>query len=682
MSKLKVKKVIIFKHGVSYYILEGIQKGTGNFELEFKIDEMNDILKSLFVLDTSEKGYISSISYDAALETHQLLKSIMLNIPDQDSFSSLVTQIKGAGVEITIGGAKKITGKIMGIEFFERLNKGEKIVEKELILLKEDGTIAQFNFSEIKSLEILNEEIKKDLKFFLDTVIAGKKKDAKKIVINCESGGDDTSERNIFVSYIRESPIWKTSYRLIMSKQQALEQKCLLSGWSLIENTTNQDWEDIELSLVAGMPVSFVYEFYRPIFIQRPVIQPPKVLSARPTEIEEGLEMDKYKDYAMAEAEMQAKPMLMRRAKAGRTGMSAPAPPAGGFGKMGMVMSDTEIYDKVKSQVKTQTKDLGELFEYNISNPVTIKRKQSALVPILTESIKAKKILLYNKNEQDKNPNACLEITNNTNLTLERGPVTIIYDDNLAGEAIIPFLNKEDTRLLNYAIEQAVIITHEQKSENLSVHRVTFGSGYSYEYYYTNMTTTYKIKNKTDEEKALYLDHPKTHDYKFIEKPIEPEETANYWRFKLTLKPKDAIVFKLKEQRENYSSNYIWNYSKEDLLKRVVFYVKKKFIDTELETKLKEIANLIQTLNDLRAKEEKLNEERDLMTDEQVRLRENISVLGEDSQSISLKERYIKKLNSQESRFEAIKKELKTLDKKIKELNSDIENKMNVLSPP
>ena len=94
MSKLKVKKVIIFKHGISYYTLEGKVKGPNTFELEFKIDEMNDVLKSLFVLDNSERGYISSISYDAALETSQLLKSIMLNIPDIDSFSSLITQIK------------------------------------------------------------------------------------------------------------------------------------------------------------------------------------------------------------------------------------------------------------------------------------------------------------------------------------------------------------------------------------------------------------------------------------------------------------------------------------------------------------------------------------------------------------------------------------------------------------
>ncbi|MBY8985176.1 MAG: hypothetical protein KGD65_08925 [Candidatus Lokiarchaeota archaeon] len=682
MSKLKVKKVIIFKHGVSYYILEGALKGSSTFELEFKIDEMNDVLKSLFVLDTSEKGYISSISYDAALETSQLLKSIMLNIPDIDSFSSLVTQIKGADVNLMIGGAKKITGKIIGIEHFDKTNKNEKITEKQLILLQDDDVITKHNFSEIKSVDIMNDEIKKDLKFFLETVIAGKKKDAKKIIINCESGGADEVERNIFVSYIRESPIWKTSYRLIMSKKQASEQKCLLSGWSLIENTTNQDWEDIKLSLVAGMPVSFVYDFYRPIFIQRPIIQPPKVLSARPTEIEEGLEMEKFEDYGAVMEDAMPAPAMASRKKMARAPRSPSGAPTRALGVMGGGMSDDAFLDKISSQTKIQTKDLGELFEYNISNPVTVKRKQSGLVPILTESIQARRILLYNINDHEKNPNACLEITNNTNLTLERGPTTIIYDDNLAGEAIIPFLNKGDTRLLNYAVEQAVLITHEQESENKSVHRVTFGSGYSYEYYYTNLMTTYKIKNKTDEEKELYLDHPKTQGYKIVEKSIDPEETPNYWRFKITLKPKDAINFKLKEQRENYSSNYLWNFNKEDLVKRVGFYVKQKFINPDLEAQLKDIAELIQTLNNLRANEEKLNEERELMTDEQARLRENISVLGDDTQSVSLKERYIKKLNNQESRFEQIKKEVKTLDKKMTELNKEIAEKMDMLSPP
>ncbi|MHA1468113.1 MAG: hypothetical protein ACTSP6_08560 [Promethearchaeota archaeon] len=293
MSKLNVKKVIIHKTGISFFIDEGLMKGSGTFELEFKIEEMNDVLKSLFVLDTSENGYVSSISYDAALDTSQLLKSIMLNVPDHDSFSSLITQIKGADVVITIGSSNTTSGTIMGIEFIEKLSENIKITEKILIILKADGIITKIPFSEITSFEILNDDLKKDLKFFLDTVIAGKKKDSKKITINCEAGGEE-GDRTILVSYIRESPVWKTSYRLIMSKQQALDKKCLLSGWALIENTTNVDWEDIEISLVAGMPVSFIYDFYRPIYIQRHIIQPPKVLSARPTDIEEGLRSRSY----------------------------------------------------------------------------------------------------------------------------------------------------------------------------------------------------------------------------------------------------------------------------------------------------------------------------------------------------------------------------------------------------
>ncbi len=679
MSKLNVKRVIIFKHGVSYFILEGKQKGKGTFELEFKIDEMNDVLKSLFVLDTSEKGYITSISYDAALDTSQLLKSIMLNVPDTNSLSSLITQIKGAKIDLTVGSSEKISGTIMGIEFIEKFVREEKIIEKLLALLKDDDVITKIPFSEITSFKILNEDLQKDLKFFLDTVIAGKKKDSKKITINCEAGGEE-GERAIIVSYIRESPVWKTSYRLIMSKRQALEQKCLLSGWALIENITNQDWEDIELSLVAGMPVSFIYDFYRPIYIQRHIIQPPRVLSARPTEIEEGLEMEKFEDYKMKEAE--AMPMRAKKMAKARAGLPPPAPGGGmAASTVGFAadMDDETLLDKVKSQTATQTKDLGELFEYNISNPVSIKRKHSALVPILTEEIKAKKMLLYNKNEYDKNPNACIEITNDSGLTLERGPATIIYDNNLAGEAIIPFLNKDDTRILNYAVEQAVIINYEEFSQNQDVHRLSFGGAYCYEYYYTNSRTLYKIKNKTDGDKELYLDHPKQYGYKILESPVEPEETPNFWRFKLTIKPKDAVKFEIKERKEDYSSYYLYNYTKDDLLKRVAFYVQQKFINQELEAQLKEIGELIGRKNYLNTKKSKLEDEKYQMTDEQARLRENISVLGNNSQENTLKEKYIKKLSIQEERFETISKEIKLLEKELISLDKEIEEKIENL---
>ena len=679
MPKLKVKKVIIFKHGISYYILEGKIKGNGTFELEFEMDEMNDILKSLFVIDTSEKGYISSISYDLALDTYQLLKSVMLEIPDEDSLSSLLKQIKGAQVKIEMSGSKVVSGTIMGIEFVEKFVKDEHIVEKLIILLQNEGFITKIAFSDMKSIDIVNEDIKKDLKFFLDTIIAGKKKDTKKIVINCESGGDDNVERKIIVSYIRESPIWKTSYRLIKTKEQLLTDQCLISGWCLVENTTNQDWEDVELTLVAGMPVSFKYDFYKPIYMERPVIKPPRVLSAKPTEMEEEMFYEgEEKAMELEAAPKMAKPYLERK-----KAMAPPAPMAlrsmrpGGV--MGTELSDAAFLDKIQSQTSIQTKDMGELFEYKISKPVTINRKQSALVPILAKPIKARRILLYNPDQHDKNPNACLELINNTEFVLERGPAIIVFDNNLAGEAIIPFMNKGDERILNYAVEQAVLISHEKKTENLDIHKVKFSGGYSYEYYFTNQITTYTIKNKSEEEKEIYLDHPKTKGYKVIESVVEPKETANYWRFKFKLEPKNTIKFKIKEQKENYTSYLIWNWSKNEILGRTTFYVRKRFIDENTEKILKEIAELIYQLNELQARKDKLLQERETMTKEQERLRKNISVLGDDSQSIVLKERYVKKFTDQENRFESITTELKTLDKEIKELNKKIDKKLNAL---
>lgn len=668
---LDVKKVVIFKHGVSYYVLKGELQGNGNFELEFKVDEMNDILKSLVVLDTSEKGYISSISYDAAISSSDLLKTIMLDVPDSNSFSSLIAQIKGADITIEVVGESSVSGKVMGIEYNEQLNEKGKINEKLLTLLTEDKKINKIPFTEIKSFEILNEEINKDLNFFLETVIAGKKKDSKKIVINCEAGGEE-AKRNIVVSYIRESPVWKTSYRLLMNKEQEKEQKCFISGWCMVENTTNTDWKDIELSLVAGLPVSFKYKFYRPIYIDRPEMSPPKVLSARPTEIEEGMRDEEFKAYEAEAAPGggRARPKMKRKMEAPR----APPAPSAEPKFASMRMDDSAVMDKLTSQTKSKTKDLGELFEYNISNPVSIRKKRSALVPILSEEIEAKKILLYNQKKHDKNPDACLEITNNSGLVLESGPVTIIYDNNLAGEALIPFLNKNDTRLLNYAVEQAVIVTHRNKTKNHNVHRVVLSGSYSYEYYYSDLHTTYKINNKTTENKSLYLDHPKKAGYEIQDAPIDPEETPNYWRFKLDLKPNEAISFKIVERRENSSSYYLYSYSKDDLFKRIQFYVKNNFINDVIEKRLKEIGEKIGEKKDLEAQRSELTQEKQEMENAQARLRENISVLGNTSQENSLREKYINKLTSQEERFENINDQIKDLNKEIQDLEKEIDD--------
>jgi hypothetical protein len=673
-TKLKVTQVAMFKHGVSYYLLRGEVTGNGRFKLTFKAKEMDDVLKSLLALDTSGKGYISAVGYDAAEDVGHLLESVSLHLPDENVFSSLLTQLQGAQVQVNVG-QKELKGTIIGLEPVTKVNGQLISEEKQLVFLeKESGSIRKVAFSDIDSFEILEEGLRKELRFLLDTIISGKKKDSKNLVIQAEGEG----VREILVSYIQEAPIWKTTYRLVLPEESAATQEkpIFLSGWVICENVTEFDWEDIKISFIAGVPVSFTYPLFKAMRMVRPVIQPPRATGAAPVEIAD--EMDQVK-YAVAEAGATAGE-ADREVEAGpdfyaRTGKGArPAAPMAAKAeerRRGIVPSEGT------TSVAVSTKDFGELFEYDISTPVTIKKKQSALVPILAENVNGRKVLMYQKGKSDQNPAACVEVTNSTKLTLEKGPVTIYYKDNLAGEAMLPFLNKEDTRILNYAVEQGVVVIWEEKSEYQKIHRVSFSGSYLYEHYYQDLDTTYKIRNKIASDKVLYVDHPKT---EFVirdeEKKKQAKETPTTWRFELKLPAKKAIQFMVPERKEISSSYYVLDLDQENLLNKISFYFEGQLIDPKQEKKLREIAATIAEKRQQQDEVTKLEAEINEITQEQDRLRQNLQVLTDSKSERDLKERYVQKFEAQERVIESNRARIKQLSEQIQALDQKANNLM------
>ena len=87
-----------------------------------------------------------------------------------------------------------------------------------------------------------------------------------------------SGERSLFVSYISEVPVWKATYRIVLTPKRAP----LLQGWAIVDNTVGQDWEKVQLSLVAGAPQSFVQNLSQPYYSRRPVVPLPGALSAAP----------------------------------------------------------------------------------------------------------------------------------------------------------------------------------------------------------------------------------------------------------------------------------------------------------------------------------------------------------------------------------------------------------------
>jgi hypothetical protein len=668
-----VKKVVLFKHGMAFYAMKSAVKQTASLTLQFKVHEMDDILKSLFVADLSGNGFISNISYDAAQDIDQMLKNISVSIPGTKKvLEDFLASIKGASVQVALAG-KNLEGSVIGIETTEELNGQALSIEPILLLLERTAKkIMKIRFSDMKSFRLLNEALQKDLSFLLETIISRKQKDAKNLAIRCEATGKSKDSREIYLNYILEAPIWKTSYRLVLpgdkSKGLISEGKALLSGWGLVENQTPNDWNDVDLSLVAGMPVTFKYPIYLPQFIQRKVVPLPTKSSVKPATIEDttGEFDDGFAKGAMSGFGMGGGGKGLEMAD------RATASPATGkkFEETFQAMKDA-----MQKSITMSAKDMGELFEYHMEKPVSIKRNQSALVPFLSREVVVKKVLHYDKVNHPMNPMACAEITNTSDLTLETGPITILIEDGLAGEAMLPFLNKNDTRMLNYALEQAVVVFMEERVEQQKVHRLSLWGSYVYEYYYEDRHVSYTIKNKATTKKNLYLDHEKLSNYQVLDPEVKPTETPTRWRFSLDLEPVKTRPFKFTLRREISNSFYVWNINDDWITSKLAIYVKDKFINEKTRKVLEEIAAINAERGNLDKQKNDLNAERDALNSDQERLRENLKVLSEASMESTLKERLVKKLSQQENRYEEIKKEIAAIDKQVAALNKKVETK-------
>jgi len=670
-----VKKVVLFKHGMAFYAMKSVVKETASLTLQFKVNEMDDILKSLFVADLSGNGFISNISYDAAQDIGQVLKNISVSLPTSRTvLEDFLASIKGAAVQVSMAG-KNLEGSVIGIETTEEVNGQILNVEPVLLLLERmTKKIIKVRFADMKSFRLLNDSLQKDLSFLLETIISRKQKDAKNLAIRCETTSKSKADREIYVNYIQEAPTWKTSYRLVLpgdkSKGLIPEGKALLSGWGLVENQTPNDWNEVDLSLVAGMPVTFKYPIYLPQFIQRKVVPLPTKSSIKPATIEDTT--GKFDAFASGESGLiggfgGGKGML---AMADR-GAAAEAPePRKAFEKTFQAMKDA-----MQKSISMSAKDMGELFEYHIEKPVSIKRNQSALVPFLSREVAVKKVLHYDKINHPVNPMACAEITNTSGLTLETGPITILIEDSLAGEAMLPFLNKNDTRMLNYALEQAVAIFMEESVEQQKVHRLSLWGSYVYEYFYEDRHVAYTIKNKATTKKSLYLDHEKMAGYQVLDPEIKPSETPTRWRFSLDLEPLKTRPFKFTMRREISNSFYVWNINDDWITSNLAIYVKNNFINEKTRKVLEEIAAINAERGSLDKQKNELLAERDALNSDQGRLRENLKVLSDASMENTLKERLVKKLSQQENRYEEIKKEIQQIEKQVLALNKKVETK-------
>jgi hypothetical protein len=701
-ANVPVREVVLFSSGVGYFEHFGQVNGNSATVLRFKSEQINDILKSL-VLQDLDKGTVSAVTYPSQGPLQRTLRSFQIDLTSNPALSDLLNQLRGARVTVTLAqGARQVQGTVLGVEKQQR-PAGDKdhpqMVDVQVVNLVSDTGIQPVELGQVSDVRIEDAELRRELAQALAALSQARDKDKKPVEIHFAGQG----ERRVRIGYVVETPVWKTSYRLILpgpgegpatqpapegtSEQQKGQgqaaQEGSLQGWAIVENQTDSDWKDVQLSLVSGRPISFIQDLYQPLYIPRPIVQPELYASLRPQTYEGGLDaMPKPTEMALREEEKLSdaarQPMLQRRMRAGggfggggASGLSAapPAPaatPASEGAALGAI-NPTASISSVASAAK-----VGELFQYTVGN-VSIARQQSAMLPIVTDPIHAEKLSIYNQSVMPNNPLLGARLKNTTGKYLLQGPITVIAGSSYAGDASLGDVPPGQERLISYGVDQEVTV---HASDNTQTNQLLTGKivkGVLWLTYKQTFSQDYTAEDKSENPKTLLIEAPKHADWTLLE-PKKPIETTDaLYRFEGHIEPHHPSKLTVREEHTQMQEMAILPMD----MTVVAAYARTGEIPQPVKDALGKAAQLKSALVDTQRQIQEAQQKLSEITAEQSRIRENMKAV---SQSSDYYKRLLTELDAQETTIQDQHKQVADLQKQQDRQQKELEDYLANLS--
>jgi hypothetical protein len=682
--RLPVKRVVLYKNGVGYFEHSGHVNGSEDVNIDFTTAQLNDVLKSLTTLDLG-KGRITGIAYNSIDPINKRLGALRLPLGESTTTAQFLDAMRGAQIEVH-SGTQSASGRLLSVEQRELVGKdNEKITVDQISLVSDTGEVRQFDLTSATSVRIAEKDLNEEVGRYMHLVASTRDQDVRRLTISTAGTGD----RELLVSYISEVPIWKSTYRIVIPK----DGKPLLQGWAIVDNTVGEDWDDVELSLVAGAPQSFVQELSQPYYARRPVVPMPENAMMTPQTHEAVLEES---------AALQAPPPVVFKENGAPAPASAPMHGRAG-GVIGGIISGTGpgvgaghgggtgggTYrvgtDKISEQQRLdlmgrnsvevgESRDLGDLFEYQLKDRVTIHKNQSALVPILQARVDAEKVSVWNPSEG--HALRALWLNNTSGLTLDGGSFNVLDEDAFAGEGIMDPVKPDEKRLLSYAADLGLLVDTKQKAERQKVTKVVIARGVMTYISEEQQEMAYTIRDRDTSPRTVVIEHPIQSGWK-LEKDMQPEEsTPSFHRFRMSIDPKKTETLVVKEYRP-ISSRYELTNLNDD---QIGFFLEQKMINLEVERALRQI---IRQKNDVAAVDAEISSRQGLITsisEDQQRVRENMKALKGSAEEKTLVERYARQLNQQEDQMESLHKQIADLQQKRDEAQRVLNNSVQQLS--
>jgi hypothetical protein len=277
VAKLPVRRVVLYKNGVGYFEHLGQVRGNQGVHIDFTSAQLNDVLKSLTVLDLNG-GRITGVDYNSEAPLARRLATLRLALGERPTVAEFLGSLRGARLEVRSGSGPALSGRLLSVERKTRAggNAGWTVETDEISLITDGGEVRTVDLNSATSVRIVEKDLQLEVGRYLGLIASSRDQDVRRMEISTTG----TGERSLYVSYISEVPIWKTTYRIVLSSKA--EKKPLLQGWAIVDNTVGEDWDGVELSLVAGAPHSFIQQLSEPFYGRRPVVALPESVQLSP----------------------------------------------------------------------------------------------------------------------------------------------------------------------------------------------------------------------------------------------------------------------------------------------------------------------------------------------------------------------------------------------------------------
>ncbi len=634
----EIERVVLYKHGLGYFERNADVTGEATLSLTFKHDQMKDILKSFYAVDLGG-GRIANISYDSAAPLEKQLEEILLRVPADQSLTGLLTRLQGARIRLQLPG-ETIEGQVLGLEEEKRQTEGgTTITMKYVTLLLADGSIRAILLTDVRGFSILDDALRADVKRYLDLTLQGKYKDRKTVKVYAVGEG----QRSVRMGYLLETPVWKTSYRLLFQE----EGQPVLQGWAMVENPTDEDWEKVDLQLVAGNPISFVMDLYQPYYPVRPVV--PLDVLFPDVDVRAGVPIPREPPRAPAAESRRAREAMDEAeedfASRGGDGGGAPGGKAG-------AEKGLQTLAGIESAAKGTA--LGEMFAYAIQEPVSVPRGQSALVPILSTKVDGERLLYYQE-RISAHPMNAFRLENSTGLTLDNGPVTVFEGSASLGEGLLhQTLQPGMKSVVTFAVETGVDVEKTVEADQRPIHRIALVDGVMTWHLYTIQATKYRIVNRTRKETTLLLDHFPRPGHALVEPEKPEEELPGVLRFRMRLASGAPTDFLVKERREVSQAVRL----DRGQVQQIRVLLEQPVASKEMKEFLSGLLEIMEAIRKAEVQIAELESKRTSIERDQGRYRENMARLGDTQQERELRSQYVGRLASSEEELGQIRTRL------------------------